>query len=65
MDEEDNGKCPLNGDPGACGFGTFVGVVAFIICIVFLVMFFTLFLLCTLVQSLLIANKTIYYHYYL
>lgn len=37
VNEEDKGNCPLNGDPGACGFGTFVGVVAFIICIVFLV----------------------------
>ncbi|XP_001177627.1 synaptogyrin-3 [Strongylocentrotus purpuratus] len=30
--------CPYGGDSGACGFGIFVGVIAFLACMVFLVM---------------------------
>lgn len=31
------GKCPLNDDPHACGFGITIAVIAFILCIVFLI----------------------------
>ena len=37
VDEQDNGSCPLNGDPSACSFGFTVGVTAFLFCVVFLV----------------------------
>ena len=30
-------QCPLNGDPHACGFGIAVGVLAFLICLLFLI----------------------------
>lgn len=36
VNDQDKGKCPLNGDPGACGFGTVVGVFAFITCLIFI-----------------------------
>lgn len=36
VNEDDNGSCPLNEDPGACSFSTTIGVLAFLICVVFL-----------------------------
>lgn len=37
VDDQDKGQCPLNGDPGACSFGTTIGVLGFLICVAFLV----------------------------
>jgi len=37
IDEQDKGQCPLNSDPGACSFGTTVGVLGLVICVFFLV----------------------------
>lgn len=37
VNDQDMGRCPINGDPGACTYGTTIGVLAFLICVFFLV----------------------------
>lgn len=33
-----SGTCPLNNDANACGYGILVGVVALIVCVIFLIL---------------------------
>ncbi|CAF0796319.1 unnamed protein product [Brachionus calyciflorus] len=37
-DSYEKGTCPFNNDPTACGYGILVGVIAFIACIIFLIL---------------------------
>lgn len=36
IDDQYQGKCPINGDSHACSFGVTIGVFSFIFCLVFL-----------------------------